>query len=375
MPFCDDIANSPPHMIQSPTPHRTNRFLSLSSATSGKTSLMAKCGFAATIFLLSPIAAPAADILWTGAGAGGNSQNWGRAAAWTGSVIPGVNDNAIFQGISVWTNQGQGNYQPVMESANGNTGAQYSVGGVHFNNTPAVSLTVPTAGGLTVLNTTLVSQSTSMVVQGAGFFTTNNLSVASGANLTLTSGTVSGRLSGLGGVLGSVTVSGTGTHTPGGSSTLAGVYTAGVGTQAVGNITYSSGSSFVWDLASATSYDRVTGIGTLGGSGARFTIASAIGFGDSFWSVNRQWTDVFSGFTSGNISSVFSSITGSGITWNSGNGRGEVGIGGSRGYFTLSGSNLNWTAVPEVSNVLVSVVLAAGLLRRRRQGSGRSAAL
>ena len=39
------------------------------------------------------------------------------------------------------------------------------------------------------------------------------------------------------------------------------------------------------------------------------------------------------------------------------------------GSFTINGTALTWTAVPELSNLLVGGVLAAGLLRRRRIGA------
>ena len=36
------------------------------------------------------------------------------------------------------------------------------------------------------------------------------------------------------------------------------------------------------------------------------------------------------------------------------------------GHFTISGSSLTWTAVPEPTSALAGLLLGAGLLRRRR---------
>ena len=37
------------------------------------------------------------------------------------------------------------------------------------------------------------------------------------------------------------------------------------------------------------------------------------------------------------------------------------------GHFSFNGNTLNWTAIPELSNLLVGAVLGAGMLRRKRQ--------
>jgi uncharacterized protein (TIGR03382 family) len=39
---------------------------------------------------------------------------------------------------------------------------------------------------------------------------------------------------------------------------------------------------------------------------------------------------------------------------------------GLQGYFTASGDDLNWTALPKPSTALAGLLLGAGLLRRRR---------
>jgi hypothetical protein len=138
-----------------------------------------------------------------------------------------------------------------------------------------------------------------------------------------------------------------------------------------GNLTYSSASIFQWDVTNASTYDKVTGQSgkTLGGSGAIFNIISSTDYTDAFWDTNRQWTDIFSSFgTSTAWNTLFTSITGPGITWIDNKGVvGNINPGGDGGYFTLSASSLNWTAIPEPTTALAGLLLTAGLLRRRRK--------
>ena len=80
------------------------------------------------------------------------------------------------------------------------------------------------------------------------------------------------------------------------------------------------------------------------------------------WDSNQVWTDIFS----------YGSLVGG---WDANtpvavyNTAGVLQNVSTQGYFTVSGTTLNWTAVPELSNLLVGGVLAAGLLRRRRIGA------
>ena len=62
--------------------------------------------------------------------------------------------------------------------------------------------------------------------------------------------------------------------------------------------------------------------------------------------------------TSVNYASVFSSVQFD-------NNSGTVSTAG-QGAFTMSGSSLTWTAVPEPSGALAGLLVAAGLLRPRR---------
>lgn len=165
-----------------------------------------------------------------------------------------------------------------------------------------------------------------------------------------------------------------GTGTVGGNTTIAGTHAAGnsIGKQSFdGNLSYSADSVFSWELTSATSgrgtnYDAVNVGGTLGGSGAVFraVLTGGESFGDGFWTSNRTWTDIFmNSAEDGSLSfaSIFSSIE-----YFEGSTDVTASI-GSYGSFTISGSSLTWTAIPEPSTALAGILLGAGLLRRRRR--------
>lgn len=189
-----------------------------------------------------------------------------------------------------------------------------------------------------------------LLINGNQSSATGNVTVASGAFL-----------GGTGTVGGNTTIQGGGKH---GASTV-----GGIGTQTfAGNLTYNTNSVFEWDVTNASSYDKVVGSSgkILGGSGGKFNITTGTSYSDSFWNSNRAWADIFSSFGTGlsNWASIFSEINGAGISWNSVSQRGEV---GTEGYFTLSGSTLSWTAVPEPTSALAGLLLGAGLLRRRRK--------
>ena len=84
----------------------------------------------------------------------------------------------------------------------------------------------------------------------------------------------------------------------------------------------------------------------------------------TFWDTAQSWTNIYStdgtagtAFTDwANIFSSTVSVVNSGFTP----------ITSVDGSFTLTGSNLSWSAVPEPSSAQAGLLLAAGLLRRRR---------
>jgi len=140
-----------------------------------------------------------------------------------------------------------------------------------------------------------------------------------------------------------------------------------------GDLTASSGSIFEWELAATpaetgrgTSYDAVNVAGTMGGSGAIFRVVlnDSQNFSEAFWDINRTWTDIFTDADNTtaktNWTNAFSSVQYYNIT------TGSLGTPTGQGYFTMGGSSLTWTAVPEPTTALAGILLGAGLLRRRR---------
>ena len=184
-------------------------------------------------------------------------------------------------------------------------------------------------------------------------------STASASVVTVANGAT---LGGIGTVGGDTTIQSGGTLAPGSSP----------GTLNFGNnadLTFNSGSIFAWEITTGgPAIDKVAGqaTGTLGGSGAIFNITSDTGYDTAFWTSNKSWTDIFTGFTgAGSWAGIFSSISGTNLTWDGS----QANASGGYGYFTISGSTLNWTAIPEPSTALGGLLLAAGLLRRRRKNS------
>jgi hypothetical protein len=165
-----------------------------------------------------------------------------------------------------------------------------------------------------------------------------------------------------------------GTGTVGGATTI-----QSGGTLAVGNspgvqnfgsgLTFDSGSIFAWDIAAnsttgrGTNYDGVNVTGNLTvTAGATFRVIQNAGadFADSFWDTNKSFGDIFS--VSGSTSSAWSNTAVA--VYNTSNVLQDV---TTRGSFSVTGSTLNWTAVPEASNLLIGGLLGLGLMSRRRK--------
>ncbi len=186
--------------------------------------------------------------------------------------------------------------------------------------------------------------------------------LSNGGNWTLGTGQT---LKGIGTVTtastGMITIAGT--HSPGNSAAIQ---------QINGATTYASTSIFVWELyANTTSnssvvYDQVNVNGSLTiVNGALFNVVlndagSSVYLANAFWQAPQQW-QVFSstgnltytnGFTLGTVYSNQTPVSNYGSF-----------------SFTYDPSKkvyLNWTPVPELSNLLIGGLLAAGLLLRRR---------
>ena len=88
-------------------------------------------------------------------------------------------------------------------------------------------------------------------------------------------------------------------------------------------------------------------------------------FDEAFWNSDRTWNNIFTaldGTTALDIASVFKS----GVEYY--NSAGSVLNGNTTGRsFTISGTSLSWTAVPEPTSALAGLLLGAGLLRRREE--------
>lgn len=220
-----------------------------------------------------------------------------------------------------------------------------------YNSSGSGSVVKNDSGTLTLTASNSYSGSTTvnggtLLVDG-GAITSSATTVQSGATIaTGSTGTVGT----------SLTVNSGGTFAPG---TEGAVGTATV----LGNTTMNSGSIFSWDMNEGGTYDQVTlSSGSLGGSGATFDINNLTNSGDytgTFWDSNQSWSNIFSG--SPTLSSIFSTFSGLNIS--------STGVVAGQGQFSFSGSDLVWTAfsaVPEISTAFAGLLLASGMLKRRR---------
>ena len=174
-------------------------------------------------------------------------------------------------------------------------------------------------------------------------------------------------LGGSGTITGDVSVASGGTLAPGNSP---GVLTT------TGTTTFASGSIFDWQLDTAqaspdtnrgVAYDGVNTGSVVGPEtgGAIFKIMlGSSNYSDTFWSTSHTWSDIFKNVTGSTVltswASIFTSFDGS-------NGIDSTGNVAGHGYYTLGGNSLTWSAVPEPSSALAGLLLAAGLLHRRRE--------
>ncbi len=215
------------------------------------------------------------------------------------------------------------------------------------NNGSGATTFVKEGAGTWVLSATNTYTGPTSINAGTLFI---NGSTAVGSVVNVASGATVG---GSGTIGGTTTIQSGASHAPGN----------GIGTQTfTGNLSYASGSIFRWEIqTSPLSYDKVRVGGALSGSGAMFHITSSTAFTDPFWSSDRTWTDVFTtGGSPISYSAVFTSISGANLTWD-----GTKAV-AATGSFVISGSDLKWTAVPEVSNIWSLGLLAFASLRRRR---------
>jgi autotransporter-associated beta strand protein len=229
-----------------------------------------------------------------------------------------------------------------------------SSGTLDLQGTDTVASLASTGGAVTLgSGKTLTVTGNSSI--GSGSTITGGTLKASGGTLTFnsTSGNTSAVTIDSGATL-------TGNGTIGGAATIDGTHApgSGVGTQNFSStLSYGSGSFFEWDVAN-TGSDSITATSLNVTSGAIFKILEQdIGLG--FWDTPQSWT-VFSGTTSGAFS-LFDNDGGL-LT----NRRTIV----DQGYFEItqsaSGISMNWSPIPEPSTTLAGLLLAAGVLRRKR---------
>jgi fibronectin-binding autotransporter adhesin len=221
---------------------------------------------------------------------------------------------------------------------------------------------------------TTVSTGT-LLINGNQASATGNVTVSSAA-----------RLGGTGTVGGNTSIAGTAIHSPGNSVGKQTFDATGV---ANANLNYASTSIFEWELASVpaattitdnvnyasnrgTAYDAVNVTGTLSGSDAIFRVVlqGTQEFTGGFWAENQTWSDIFrngDGSDTSNLS--FASIFSGGFQYYNYSGAGGTLASittPTTGSFSITGSSLTWTAVPEPTGALASLLITAGLLRRRR---------
>ena len=240
-----------------------------------------------------------------------------------------------------------------------------NVGGLTLNDTAV------TKGTLTLSGLNSYSGQTSVT---AGTLAINGDNSAATGNV-LVSGTGI-KLKGTGTIGGDVTIQTGAIHAPGNSIGKQTIDEAGVATA---NLTYEQGSIFEWELGATlkdstdgtrgTDYDSVNVSGALGttGTGAifRVVLGDAGDFAATFWDSDHIWTDIFKTSDSGSAVS-FASVFNAGAIeyWNSG---GNIGNTNGSRSFSISGSTLSWSAIPEPTSALAGLLIAAGLLRRRRE--------
>ena len=175
-----------------------------------------------------------------------------------------------------------------------------------------------------------------------------------------------------------------GIHSPGDPAV-----SGGVGKQKFSSsVTYNTGSIFEWDLASTpkdntstdgngggvrgTDYDAVNAgsLGTTTDAIFRVVLNGSQNFTETFWDSNRKWDNIFMNAVEDTKLSIASIFSGTVQYYNhsgTGGALAELASPTTQGAFTFDGSSLTWTAVPELSNVLIGGLLGVGLLRRRRK--------
>jgi len=175
-----------------------------------------------------------------------------------------------------------------------------------------------------------------------------------------------------------------GTGTIGGSTTIAGTHRPGnsPGIQTFsGDLSYDATAVFAWDIDYALD---ASGLGTRGiqfsgvnvegnltiASGAEFRVVTNQpidfdgGFGQGFWGQNHVWSDIFAGSLTGSF--------GQDIFVNVYDSNGNLQDISSVGTFTVSGTTITYTAIPEPGTLLLaSILVMSACLTGRFRGRRR----
>lgn len=183
------------------------------------------------------------------------------------------------------------------------------------------------------------------------------------------------KLTGSGTINGTVTVKSAGGGAAGILSAGDATTSSKIGTLTMGSsLTFESSSIFEWDInankdgdgvgiddgTAGTDFDNVTVTGAINVDNAaifKVVLGTGVDITNAFWSesnVTQTWniaTIFGKSFTTGAFSPTVQTNT-------------DI---SSYGSFTISGSSLTWTAVPEPTSALAGLLITAGLLRRRRK--------
>ncbi len=240
------------------------------------------------------------------------------------------------------------------------------------NGSAGVLAFAKTGDGTQILSGTNTYTGTT-AISGGKLYINGVQSTATGAVSVASSAT----LGGTGTVGGATTISAGGIHTSGTSVTSA-TPTATLGKETfTTGITYNQGSIFEWNLTGNTdttegsrgiNYDAVNtaALATTGTEAIfRVVLNGNQNFNESFWNSDRSWSDIFTTVavdSNWNIADIFNPDV---EYYNS---TGLIANGNTTGRsFTISGTTLSWSAVPEPTSALAGLLLGAGLLRRKRQ--------
>jgi autotransporter-associated beta strand protein len=279
----------------------------------------------------------------------------GKLGVWGGDGSGAIPDASVVDVAGLFTLYGNS------ETIGGLTGSGIVQG--HNAVLTVANATNGTFSG-TLRNNPSESGSIALTKTGSGALTLGGTSTYTG-NTTINTGTlkVTGSIATSdvtvnGGILASGATGTVGNNvTVNTGATFAAGDVAAVGTASVANdLNFSSGSIFDWDLTTGSNtYDTVSVTNTLNiTTGAIFNVASSMPFTDTFWNTSHTWSDIFGGKAIDNFLVANFLYSGSATAPT------------AEGYFTVSGSSLTWTAVPEPTSALAGLLLTAGLLRRRR---------